>query len=165
MCGELFLVLYACLMADLLKIAHAVELRYFCCHAPKPEWRRALQRMHMHGQECCLCCQIIRRKRHLEQQYELCVSAIDVCTLISFAAAMPLWYGGDDVPDQSNRTIIITGGTSGLGLSTAKSLTSRGAQVVITGRSPAKGDRSALASHAGTLLVKSRNRLSCRAEP
>ena len=60
-----------------------------------------------------------------------------------FAAAMPLWYGGNDIPDQSNRTIIITGGTSGLGLSTAKALTAKGAQVVITGRSPEKGDRLA----------------------
>lgn len=54
---------------------------------------------------------------------------------------MPLWYGGSDIADQSGRYIIITGGTSGLGLSTAKALTSRGAQVIVTGRSPAKGDR------------------------
>ena len=54
---------------------------------------------------------------------------------------MPLWYGGDDIPDQNGRTVIITGGTSGLGLSTAKSLTSRGAQVLITGRSSTKGEK------------------------
>lgn len=55
---------------------------------------------------------------------------------------MPLWYGGDDITDQTGRRIIITGGTSGLGLSTAKSLTSRGAQVIITGRSPTKGEKA-----------------------
>lgn len=54
---------------------------------------------------------------------------------------MPLWYGGEDIVDQSGRNVIITGGTSGLGLSTAKALTSRGAQVIITGRSPGKGDK------------------------
>ena len=54
---------------------------------------------------------------------------------------MPLWYGGSDISDQTGRTVIITGGTSGLGLSTAKSLASRGAEVIITGRSPAKGEK------------------------
>ncbi len=55
--------------------------------------------------------------------------------------AMPLWYGEADIADQSGRTVIITGGTSGLGLAAAKSLTSRGAQVIITGRSPTKGEK------------------------
>ncbi|KAL0047126.1 hypothetical protein WJX82_007247 [Trebouxia sp. C0006] len=63
---------------------------------------------------------------------------------------MPLWYGGDDIPDQSGRTVIITGGTSGLGLSTAKSLTSRGAQVIITGRSSTKGEKAISAVRAFT---------------
>lgn len=54
---------------------------------------------------------------------------------------MPLWYGGEDIVDQAGRNVIITGGTSGLGLATAKALTSRGAQVIITGRSPGKGDK------------------------
>lgn len=56
---------------------------------------------------------------------------------------MPNWYGGDDIPDQSGRTILITGGTSGLGLSAAKSLVARGASVVITGRNPQKGEKYA----------------------
>ena len=58
---------------------------------------------------------------------------------------MPLWYGGEDIADQSARNVIITGGTSGLGLSTAKALTSRGANVIVTGRSPAKGDKYVIA--------------------
>ena len=62
-------------------------------------------------------------------------------------SAMPLWYGGEDIADQSGRNVVITGGTSGLGLSAAKALTSRGAQVIITGRSPGKGDRCVVAPY------------------
>lgn len=42
----------------------------------------------------------------------------------------------DDVPDQSGRTILITGATSGLGLESAKVLAAHGANVVLAGRSP-----------------------------
>lgn len=62
---------------------------------------------------------------------------------------MPLWYGGEDIADQSGRNVIITGGTSGLGLSTAKALTSRGAQVIITGRSQEKGERYGTVAYIG----------------
>jgi NAD(P)-dependent dehydrogenase (short-subunit alcohol dehydrogenase family) len=40
-----------------------------------------------------------------------------------------------DVPDQSGRTIVITGGNSGLGLESAKVLAGKGAQVVLACRS------------------------------
>jgi NAD(P)-dependent dehydrogenase (short-subunit alcohol dehydrogenase family) len=43
-----------------------------------------------------------------------------------------------DVPDQHGRFAIITGGTGGLGLETARVLASRGATVVLAGRDPAK---------------------------
>jgi NAD(P)-dependent dehydrogenase (short-subunit alcohol dehydrogenase family) len=43
-----------------------------------------------------------------------------------------------DVPDQHGRTAIITGGTGGLGLETARVLAAHGATVVIAGRDPAK---------------------------
>ncbi|MBO0824701.1 MAG: SDR family NAD(P)-dependent oxidoreductase, partial [Actinobacteria bacterium] len=43
-----------------------------------------------------------------------------------------------DVPDQQGRIAVITGGTGGLGLETAKVLAARGASVVIAGRDPAK---------------------------
>ena len=68
--------------------------------------------------------------------------------------AMPLWYGGEEIVDQSGRNVIVTGGTSGLGLSTAKALTSRGAQVIITGRSPGKGDRCVTASLSSRRLLQ-----------
>lgn len=41
----------------------------------------------------------------------------------------------DDVPDQSGRTILITGATSGLGLESAKQLAAHGADVILAGRS------------------------------
>jgi NAD(P)-dependent dehydrogenase (short-subunit alcohol dehydrogenase family) len=43
-----------------------------------------------------------------------------------------------DVPDQHDRIAIITGGTGGLGLETARVLASHGATVVLAGRDPAK---------------------------
>lgn len=43
-----------------------------------------------------------------------------------------------DVPDQQGRIAVITGGTGGLGLETAKVLAARGASLVIAGRDPAK---------------------------
>ena len=62
---------------------------------------------------------------------------------------MPNWYGGDDIVDQTGRTILITGGTSGLGLSAAKSLAARGANLIITGRTPQKGEK-----YAGTVTIR-----------
>jgi len=35
-----------------------------------------------------------------------------------------------------NQTILITGGTTGIGLATAQLLQSEGAQVIVTGRNP-----------------------------
>jgi NAD(P)-dependent dehydrogenase (short-subunit alcohol dehydrogenase family) len=48
-----------------------------------------------------------------------------------------------DVPDQHGRTAIITGGTGGLGLETARVLASRGATVVLAGRDEAKLETAA----------------------
>lgn len=45
-----------------------------------------------------------------------------------------------DMPDQHGRIAIITGGTGGLGLETARVLATRGATVVLAGRDPAKLD-------------------------
>jgi NAD(P)-dependent dehydrogenase (short-subunit alcohol dehydrogenase family) len=42
------------------------------------------------------------------------------------------------IPDQSGRTFLITGATSGLGLQTAKALAAAGAHVVLAGRSAAR---------------------------
>lgn len=48
------------------------------------------------------------------------------------------WEVGD-MPPQTGRTFLVTGGTSGIGLETAKALAAGGARVVIASRNPEKG--------------------------
>jgi NAD(P)-dependent dehydrogenase (short-subunit alcohol dehydrogenase family) len=48
-----------------------------------------------------------------------------------------------DIPDQSGRTVIVTGANSGLGFVTSRELARHGAHVIMTARDPAKG-RAAL---------------------
>jgi NAD(P)-dependent dehydrogenase (short-subunit alcohol dehydrogenase family) len=48
-----------------------------------------------------------------------------------------------DIPDQSGRTIIITGANSGLGLESAKALAAHGASIVMTCRDQARGAQAA----------------------
>ncbi len=48
-----------------------------------------------------------------------------------------------DLPDQSGRTVIVTGASSGLGVVTARELARVGARVVLAVRDPAKGERAA----------------------
>lgn len=52
---------------------------------------------------------------------------------------MPAW-DTTQIPDQTNRTTIITGATSGLGLSCATSLAARGATLILAVRNKAKGE-------------------------
>ncbi|KAI0752428.1 NAD(P)-binding protein [Daedaleopsis nitida] len=49
----------------------------------------------------------------------------------------------DDVPDQSGKVFLITGGTSGLGLETARVLLARNARVYITSRDRERGRQAA----------------------
>ena len=44
-----------------------------------------------------------------------------------------------DIPDQTGKRVVITGATGGLGYETALALAGKGAEVVLTGRSDAKG--------------------------
>ena len=48
-----------------------------------------------------------------------------------------------DVPDQSGRIAVVTGGSGGLGLETAAILAGRGATVVLACRDLAKAERAA----------------------
>ena len=48
-----------------------------------------------------------------------------------------------DVPDQSGKTAVVTGASSGLGLETARVLATRGATVVLACRDMGKAERAA----------------------
>jgi NAD(P)-dependent dehydrogenase (short-subunit alcohol dehydrogenase family) len=50
----------------------------------------------------------------------------------------PRWEA-DDMPDQSGRTVLVTGASDGLGLATAEALAAKGAHVVMACRNPEKG--------------------------
>ncbi|GAB3209486.1 oxidoreductase [Marinactinospora thermotolerans] len=49
----------------------------------------------------------------------------------------------DDIPDQSGRTALITGGSSGIGLETARVLARHGARVILAGRGQTRLDQAA----------------------
>ncbi|MFD9629637.1 oxidoreductase [Streptomyces violascens] len=48
-------------------------------------------------------------------------------------------WSAQDIPDQSGRTVVVTGANSGIGLVTARELARRGARVVLACRSEARG--------------------------
>jgi NAD(P)-dependent dehydrogenase (short-subunit alcohol dehydrogenase family) len=54
---------------------------------------------------------------------------------------MPKWTAAN-IPDQTGRTIIVTGATSGLGYETALALAAKGADVTLAVRNPAKGEQA-----------------------
>lgn len=52
---------------------------------------------------------------------------------------MPSWTAAD-IPDQTGRTVAVTGPTSGLGLASARALAAAGARVLLAGRDPGRSD-------------------------
>ena len=54
-----------------------------------------------------------------------------------------------DIPDQTGRTIVVTGANTGLGLSAARELVAHGADVVMACRNMAKGEKAAAVSRDG----------------
>jgi NAD(P)-dependent dehydrogenase (short-subunit alcohol dehydrogenase family) len=54
----------------------------------------------------------------------------------------------DNIPEQSGRTALITGGNSGIGLETARVLATHGARVILAGRNQARLDQAAEAVRA-----------------
>jgi NAD(P)-dependent dehydrogenase (short-subunit alcohol dehydrogenase family) len=57
-----------------------------------------------------------------------------------------------DIPDQSGRTVLITGANSGLGLRSAKVLAAKGAHVLLACRSRERGEQAIRAIGGGTLV-------------
>ena len=47
-----------------------------------------------------------------------------------------------DIPDQTGKIVVVTGANSGLGFESAKALAGKGATVVMTARSLAKGEQA-----------------------
>ncbi len=58
-----------------------------------------------------------------------------------------------DIPAQTGRTVVVTGGNSGLGLATARALAAAGARVVLAVRDTARGEQAA-AGLPGTVEVR-----------
>ncbi|QSY51389.1 MULTISPECIES: oxidoreductase [Streptomyces] len=68
------------------------------------------------------------------------------------ALAVPARWTADDIPDQTGRTVIVTGASSGLGYVTARELARHGAHVILTARNADRG-RAALDRLRGELTA------------
>lgn len=58
---------------------------------------------------------------------------------------IPKGWNASDIPSQSGRRFLITGGTSGIGLETARELIRAGGEVIIAARNPIKAEQTVLA--------------------
>src|SRR3954463_10032403 len=59
-----------------------------------------------------------------------------------------------DIPSQSGKLALVTGGTGGLGFETARALARAGAEVVLTGRNDAKGNEAVVKIRQQSASVK-----------
>ena len=59
-----------------------------------------------------------------------------------------------DIPSQSGKLALVTGGTRGLGFETARALARAGAEVVLTGRNDAKGNEAVVKIRQQSASVK-----------
>ncbi|MGW6601704.1 oxidoreductase [Streptomyces sp. NPDC055036] len=67
--------------------------------------------------------------------------------------AAPSEWNITDIPDQSGRTAVVTGGNSGIGLATVQALAAAGAPVVLAVRDPERGEAAAAGVH-GSVEVR-----------
>lgn len=68
---------------------------------------------------------------------------------MSTETARPTRWTTNDIPDQTGRTFVVTGASSGLGVETARALANSGAHVILAVRELAKGLRTADDLRAG----------------
>ena len=68
--------------------------------------------------------------------------------------AIPEGWDAGNIPDQSGKKILITGGTSGLGLAAAQALTRKGAEVTITARNLEKARHSLKLIGQGSSVIE-----------
>ncbi|MFE7569138.1 oxidoreductase [Streptomyces sp. NPDC057539] len=67
--------------------------------------------------------------------------------------AAPGEWNITDIPDQSGRTAVVTGGNSGIGLATVQALAAAGSHVVLAVRDPERGEAAAAGVH-GSVEVR-----------
>lgn len=71
----------------------------------------------------------------------LLLSACTASGTVAQPAPKPDW-STSDMPSQAGRIFVVTGGTSGIGLESAKALAAAGAEVIIAARNPQRGDEA-----------------------
>ncbi|KRA53777.1 short-chain dehydrogenase [Pseudoxanthomonas sp. Root65] len=86
-----------------------------------------------------------RRRSHwtamLAMAGALLLSACTASGTVAQPAPRPDWSAAD-MPSQAGRIFVVTGGTSGIGLESARALAAAGAEVIIAARNPQRGEEA-----------------------